>query len=208
MRVDFAFDENFGYLTTSLINVGTGLRFSCLLNLYGIVASKAIESLIDAVGKIGYSISGVSGSSDCGFFYIYNIYSLGLSEDEMVDEFEKLLLKIMKLENDSRNEFFGKRDQLEISFEELYETSSYTNISYDNMLYYLSLLDALNKRFIMIKDISSLRKLVYRGTDDYLMYRSFADKNSLETIRMNLLKKYSSQFRYKKSLSLYYPENI
>jgi protein arginine kinase len=207
-NIDFSFDESFGYLTSSLINIGTGLRMSCLINLYGLVATKKIENFIDAGNKMGYSIMNLSESSDSGLFYIFNIYSLGTSEEEMIDEFEQFLQKTMVLENESREEYFGKRDELEISFEEIFEIGIRDKISWDHMLYYLSLLDALSKKYILIKDITQLRNLVYQATDDYLIYRQNVNPNSLETTRINLLKKFTSLIRYKKQPTINFSENL
>jgi protein arginine kinase len=197
-KVDYSFDETYGYLSSSILNVGTGLRISCLVNLYGLVATKKIEFFMDSANKIGYSIISLSEEADSGLFFIYNIFSLGVSEEDILTEFDEFITKTYHLEKKARDEFFDKKEEVEIAFEELFELNIKDKLDWPNLVYYISLIDGLNTRFITLKDIQSFRKLVYQASDEYLMNKNHIDAEFVDGVRMNQLKKYISHFTYKK----------
>ena len=196
--VDFAFDERWGYLTSSISNMGTGLRFSVLANLYGLVASKQIQSFVDMASGIGYSVNSVGGDeSDSALFYISNTFSLGLSEEEMIAEFEQLLLRLYTLEMECRAEVFSGNDEREIAYEEIVELNCRNRISWTEMLYYTALIDAMNKKYLHLDDIQELRDLVYQGTDVYLRYKRSIEIDRVENVRMDYLKRLLMKIKYR-----------
>jgi protein arginine kinase len=197
-RVGFAFDEKYGYLTSSILNVGTGLRLSFLVNLFGMVATKKIELFVEAAGKMGYSVLSFSEGSDSGLFFLYNIYSLGISEEAMIKEQEEFLNHVYSFEIEAREEYFSKKEDLELSFEEIWEMRHKEKVDFQNTLYYISLLDALNKKHVLVDDISKLRNMVYSSSDDYLHFRNHIEKEALDSARMNLLKNACSFMKYKR----------
>lgn len=196
--IDFAYDETYGYLTSSILNVGTGLRASFLLNLYGLVGTKKIENFIDTANKMGYSVVNISEGKDSGLFMVYNIYSLGISEEDLLAEFETFLMKVHQLETSSRNELFSNPEEVELAFEELFELNIKEKLDWSGLLYYVSLIDALNSKYISIKDINRVRNLVYTATDDYLQYRLDAEKGSFDLVRLKLLRSNASHIKYQK----------
>lgn len=196
--VDFSFDETYGYLTSSILNVGTGLRISVLTNLYGLVSTKKIENFIDTANKMGYSVVNISEGKDSGLFMIYNIYSLGVSEEDLLAEFESFLLKVHALEMNARKDLFGQQEEVELSFEELFELNIKEKLDWSALLYYVSLIDALAGRHIAIKDINRVRSLVYTASDDYLQYRLNIEKESFDAVRLKLLRNIASHIKYQK----------
>jgi protein arginine kinase len=197
-EVSFAFDEELGYLTSSVLNVGTGLRLSALVNLHGIVATKKIENFVESANNMGYSVVNVLPESpDSGLFHVFNIYSLGTSEEEMISDFRIFLQKVRDMEFQSREEYFENHDDLEISLEEIFELSIRERIDWSTMLYYVSLIDALNRRTLEIEDIRSFRSLVVNGHEDTLFYRDHVESENIPHVRMNMLKRFLQNIRYK-----------
>ncbi len=197
-EIDFAFDEKYGYLTASAMNFGTGLRLSVLVNLYGLAAEKNIENFIESANKTGYSVTNITSSaSDSPLFYIYNFFSIGISEEDMLNEFEIFIQKLNELEMESRRSYFSRQDELEISMEEIMELGKKDRIDWNNLIYYISLIDALNKRHITADNINRIRNLVFQGTDEYLQYKIMAETNDIPKVRLKLLKKYISNLKYK-----------
>ncbi|OHD62428.1 MAG: hypothetical protein A2014_11945 [Spirochaetes bacterium GWF1_49_6] len=197
-KVDFAFDEKWGYLTSSILNIGTGLRLSVLVNLYGMMAGKQIHAFTESVNSIGYSVANVGGDkSTSGLYYISNIYSIGLSEDDMVNEFEEMISRLYLLEMDMRRTYFSQRQEREIVFEEIFELKNRDKIGWSDMLYYVSLLDSMSGKYLTIGDRDELRTLVVQGTDDYLIYRNNIPADNTASERMELLKRVISQMKYK-----------
>ncbi len=197
-EIDFAFDEKYGYLTASAMNFGTGLRLSTLVNLYGLTAEKHIENFIASANKTGYSVTNIAASSnDSPLFYICNVFSLGLSEEELVNEFETFLQRLNELEMESRLSFFSKKDELELSLEEIMELNKKDRIDWNNLIYYIALIDALNKKHIVADNVNRIRNLIFQCTDEYIQYKLMAEANDIPNIRIRMLKKSISNLKYK-----------
>ncbi len=197
-QVDFAFHEKRGYLTSSILNVGTGLRLSVLVNLFGMMASKQIESFIQSVGSMGYAVENLGGKEgDSGFFTIYNIYSLGTSEEEMISEFDRFIRLLYEREMTAREEHFGIRDERELAYEEILELKEKQTIDWQNLLYYISLLDALDGTYLRINDSIFLKKLVYQSTDSFFEFKQMVEPSHVNRVRMELLKNQISALKYR-----------
>ena len=105
LSLDFAYDEKLGFLTACPTNVGTGLRASVMMFLPGIVLTNNLEDMISTVSKLGICVRGSygEGSSASGYmFQISNQFSLGKSEEEIVQLVESTALKICDLEIKAR----------------------------------------------------------------------------------------------------------
>lgn len=186
-EIDFAFQEEYGYLTSSILNVGSGLRFSVLLNLYGLVSLKRIEQLIDAANKTGYSLV-QNGSSDSPFFILYNLYSLGLDDASMLADFESMVSKTVELELAARKEHFERPGEHQLAYEELFDFEKKDAVDFDGMLYYLALADALNIHHSG-KPSWPLRKLFFQTSDEYLQYRQQVDASEVGKARISIFRR-------------------
>lgn len=86
-RVDYAFDEKFGYLTSCPTNVGTGMRASVMMHLPALVITKQLNRMIPAINQFGLVVRGIygEGSESLGnIFQISNQITLGKSEHDIV----------------------------------------------------------------------------------------------------------------------------
>jgi len=82
-KVNYAFSDEFGYLTTCPTNVGTGMRASVMLHLPALVLAKQIEKVFRALQKINLAVRGLygEGSRASGDFYqISNQVTLGKND--------------------------------------------------------------------------------------------------------------------------------
>ncbi|MBE5960718.1 MAG: protein arginine kinase [Lachnospiraceae bacterium] len=92
--VSYAFDDKFGYLTTSPGNVGTGLKASYMVFLPALTMAGKIQRLADEVGKYGIEIRGIYGEGTKSLGYIYQISNqktLGCSEAEIIDNLNQIV---------------------------------------------------------------------------------------------------------------------
>lgn len=83
----YAFDPQWGYLTSCPTNVGTGMRASAMLHLPAISASGQIGAIMQAVAKLGLTVRGLygEGSEAQGDLYqLSNQVTLGRSEDDVI----------------------------------------------------------------------------------------------------------------------------
>jgi protein arginine kinase len=107
--VDYAYDENFGFLTSCPTNVGTGLRASLMLHLPALTAAKGMPRIISMVSKIGMTVRGAygEGSAASGAFYqISNQITLGVSEKEILSRLLSTASKVIDFERSTRKELY------------------------------------------------------------------------------------------------------
>lgn len=104
-EVNYAFNEEWGYLTSCPTNVGTGIRVSVLLHLPALVMTKELQKVFQALQKIGLAVRGLygEGSQAMGDFYqISNQATLGLSEEALIKKVKDVVPNILAFERRAR----------------------------------------------------------------------------------------------------------
>lgn len=103
--VDYAYDENAGYLTSCPTNVGTGLRASVMMHLPGLVLTHQMNRIIPAINQLGLVVRGIygEGSEALGnIFQVSNQITLGKSEIEIIEDLISVVSQIISQERNSR----------------------------------------------------------------------------------------------------------
>jgi protein arginine kinase len=104
-ELSFAFSSDWGYLTACPTNTGTGMRGSVMLHLPALVMTKQINQVLAAIAKLSFTTRGLYGEgtqATGNLFQISNQVSLGLSENEIVDNLNGLIRQIIEQENQAR----------------------------------------------------------------------------------------------------------
>ncbi len=104
-QLPYSFDENLGYLTCCPTNVGTGMRASIMMHLPGLVITGNMNSIIQAISKIGLTVRGLygEGSEAIGNIYqISNQITLGVSEEEIISNLKAIAQQIIEKERMAR----------------------------------------------------------------------------------------------------------
>ncbi len=113
-KLEFAFSEEFGYLTASPTRVGTGLRLVSLLHLPGLVMAGEIEKIVNALHQLQFAVRGLGGRgntvSGC-LFQVSNLITLGCSEEEVAENFAVHVGKIILHERSARKSLYGADPQ-------------------------------------------------------------------------------------------------
>lgn len=110
-KLSYAYDEQFGYLTSCPTNVGTGLRASIMMHLPALTMSKQMNVLIQMMTRLGMVVRGIygEGSENLGNIYqISNQTTLGKSEKEILDELQKVVEQIIEKERASRRKLLER----------------------------------------------------------------------------------------------------
>ncbi|RKQ32372.1 protein arginine kinase [Oceanobacillus halophilus] len=105
-KVDYAFDEIRGYLTTCPTNVGTGMRASVMMHLPALVMTRQINRMMPAINQLGLVVRGIygEGSEALGnIFQISNQITLGKSEVDIVEDLESVVNQLIEHERNARN---------------------------------------------------------------------------------------------------------
>ena len=104
--VDFAFHEQYGYLTACPTNVGTGLRVSVMLHLPALKLTNEIEKVLRAAKDMKLAVRGLygEGTEALGdFFQVSNQITLGQTEEEILFNFKNNVIpSIVRYEQETR----------------------------------------------------------------------------------------------------------
>ena len=111
-KLNFAFDNELGYLTACPTNLGTGIRVSAMLHLPGLVLAEQINPIIQSVNKLGLAVRGLYGEGTEALgnvFQVSNQMTLGESETVIVERLEKVLGQIIEHEENARQSLMEKK---------------------------------------------------------------------------------------------------
>lgn len=100
-ELDFAYSEEFGYLTACPTNVGTGCRLSVLIHLPGLVLGGEIEKVLNSLRQLQFAVRGLYGEGSAvqgALFQISNLSTLGRSEQDLAAEFARHVAKVVQYE--------------------------------------------------------------------------------------------------------------
>jgi protein arginine kinase len=104
-RLEYAFSEKMGYLTSCPTNVGTGLRASVMIHLPGLTMTANINKVLHAVTQVGLTIRGLYGEGTefvGNIFQISNQITLGRSEEDTIDNLTGITEQIIDKEKEAR----------------------------------------------------------------------------------------------------------
>jgi protein arginine kinase len=114
-KLDYAFDNELGYLTACPTNLGTAIRVSAMLHLPGLVLAEQINPIIQSVNKLGLAVRGLYGEGTEALgnvFQVSNQMTLGESETAIVERLEKVLSQIIEHEGNSRQTLLEKKPKM------------------------------------------------------------------------------------------------
>jgi protein arginine kinase len=109
--LDYAYLDDFGYLTACPTNTGTGMRGSVMLHLPALVMSRQIERVLAAIAKLSFTTRGLYGEgtqASGNFFQISNQVSLGHGEEEIIENINGLIRQIIEQETQARQILLSK----------------------------------------------------------------------------------------------------
>jgi len=112
---DYAVHQKYGYLTSCLTNVGTGIRISFMMHLPAICKAQMAESLFAAMGKLGVTVRGMygEGSKASGYlFQVSNQMTLGVNEKDIADRLNDVVNQLISKERELRGAILKKEGEI------------------------------------------------------------------------------------------------
>jgi len=112
-RVEFLFDEKYGYITKCPTNIGTGVRASVMMFLPATVNSRTLAGYSSELARLGMTIRGAFGeSSDAvgGMYQISNNMTLGVSEDEIIEKVTDIVAALSKREEENEKKLYASSE--------------------------------------------------------------------------------------------------
>lgn len=105
-KVNYAFDETRGYLTSCPTNVGTGMRASVMMHLPALAMTKQINRMIPAINQLGLVVRGIYGEgseAQGNIFQISNQITLGKSEEDIIGDLQSVVNQLIEHERNARS---------------------------------------------------------------------------------------------------------
>lgn len=114
--LEYSISKKYGYLTVLPTNVGTGLKASVKIHLPALTMTKNARKVLDVVTRFGIDIKGMYGEDDDFYGRLYqvsNIQTLGITEEEIVNNLNMIVEKIIKQEREARKMLLKNSLELE-----------------------------------------------------------------------------------------------
>lgn len=190
--LNIAFDDRLGFLTSSPINLGTGLKATLVLHLPALAKRDAIYKLSSMVGKLGLTLREMYKDGAGDIYLLSNQVSLGISEQSAIDNINAICDQIVKQERSAR-------ETLKDSFE--FEDKAYRTLGILKMARILDTTEFLNC-LSMVRlgvslgyfdiDYSDIGDMLYALQDATLLYSSNAElsKGTLAKLRAKLVREH------------------
>lgn len=108
-RLQYAFDQQLGYLTACPTNVGTGLRASVMMHLPALVLTQQAGRLFNNLSQLGLVVRGLygEGTEAAGhIFQISNQNSLGKAEEEIIANLDAIAQRVIETEEQARQHLY------------------------------------------------------------------------------------------------------
>lgn len=121
--IEYAFDEQYGYLTSCPTNVGTGLRASYMIHIPALEATGQLQYMLQAISKLGMTVRGIYGEGTEALGSIYQIsnqITLGQAEEDIIKNLKHITNQIIEQENKIRERFI-KEQRMQIE-DQLYRS--------------------------------------------------------------------------------------
>ena len=112
-RLEYAFHQQYGYLTACPTNLGTGIRVSVMLHLPALQLTNEFDRVAQAAKDMKLAVRGLfgEGTEALGdFFQVSNQITLGREEVDIIDDFRHVVIpKIVEYEQAARTALLEKR---------------------------------------------------------------------------------------------------
>ncbi len=111
--MDIAYTDKFGFLTSQIKSVGTGMQILMTLALPGIEKTEgAVQVLSRRAEKYDWQLIPMThsdGLRESGIYVLANLATLGVTEEEILEGAQKIQTDIIKLENTCRKNIWTKK---------------------------------------------------------------------------------------------------
>ncbi|MBQ1272634.1 MAG: protein arginine kinase [Clostridia bacterium] len=109
-KVEYAFSEKYGYLTSCPTNLGTGIRASVMLHLPALTRRGLMDRVINSVSQVGITVRGLYGEgtqAGACLYQVSNSVSLGINEEETIALLSRIVAQICDSEKIAREHLYS-----------------------------------------------------------------------------------------------------
>jgi len=124
--LDYACDEQFGYLTSNPSHVGTGMKASVIVHLPGLTKSGNINSMLRVINNFGMTAQGTEMRD--GYYQISSNQSLGITEKNIIKNSKAIAERVMEQERVARKYLAKREMELKDKIYRAYGTFVYAKV--------------------------------------------------------------------------------
>jgi protein arginine kinase len=165
-ELNFAFSNKYGYLTSCLTNLGTGMRASVMMFLPALTLSGSLEQCFAGITRLSMAVRGVygEGSEASGFIYqISNQRTLGITEQEIIQSVKAAAMHIINSEIKAREFIFSSmpdeiKDRILRSYGTLTKCHKLSYKEFMNLISYVKL--GVYYKMFTQKDTEEIGRLI------------------------------------------------
>jgi protein arginine kinase len=200
--LEYDYDADFGYLTACPTNAGTGMRTSVLIHLPGLVLTREIDKIISSISRRGLIVRGFYGEgSDVlgNLFQVSNQNTLGLSENDIIDQITRTLREIIDSESAARQRLVDEAsDMIEDKIWRAYGILRHARVLTSDEV--MNLLSALRlgcaMKIIDFLDTGTINEMLLLSQPAHLQkyYETEMDPNRRDFVRAEMVREKLSKF--------------
>lgn len=104
-KLQYAYDEELGYLTACPTNVGTALRASVMIHLPALTMNNEVSKIFNALNQVGIAVRGLYGEgskAEGNLYQVSNQITLGLTEQEIINNLKLVVNQLISEEKRAR----------------------------------------------------------------------------------------------------------
>lgn len=194
--LEYEYDADFGHLTACPTNAGTGMRASVLIHLPGLVLTRDIDSTISHITRSGLVVRGFYGEgSDVlgNLFQISNQNTLGITEEGILNEIEKITREVIESEAQARQRLMDEAaDMIEDKIWRAYGILKHARVLTSEEV--MNLLSALRlghaMKIIDFLDVALINEMLLLSQPAHLQkyYGSEMDHNRRDFVRAQMVR--------------------
>ncbi len=195
-HLEYDYDPDFGYLTACPTNAGTGMRASVLIHLPGLVLTRDIDHVIRYITQSDLVVRGFYGEgSDVlgNLFQISNQRTLGISEEEVLEQITRITNEIIEKEAAARQRLVDEaadmiEDKIWRAYGILKHARVLTSEEVMNLLSAVRLGHAMN--IIDFLDVGLINEILLLSQPAHLQkyYNSEMDPNRRDFVRAQMVR--------------------
>ncbi len=113
-ELEFAYSDQFGYLTACPTNTGTGIRASVFISLSALAMTEKVDKIIHEIAPSEIAIRGFYGEGTDilgNIFQISNQLTLGRTEQSIINRSNNMIEQLVSLEQEARKQLL-KNDSI------------------------------------------------------------------------------------------------
>lgn len=195
-KLGYATHDKFGYLTVCPTNTGSGMRVSVMLHLPALAKLGYMSKLLSDAATFGIAIRGLYGENTAARGNIYQISNqrtMGMTDDEIISNVDKIVKNIIKQEKKARNIIAENKIYFEDKVMRALGTLRYARrIDTKEAEKYISLVRmGISEGYIKDIDINTIQKISVNIYPNMLKleYKENLDENSRDIKRAEYIRR-------------------